>query len=140
MGLSAAGYNLMAKLRLTSSGIVDIDFTGSRLTSGGLVQGSPTGGGTTVAVPDIVGDTAAVADGKITGAGLVVGTVTGDIDPVIAQNPAAGTQVALGSAVDYTLTTGSGAQYLFMGSLPVNDVRVGGNTCKIMLNDVQVWP
>lgn len=39
-----------------------------------------------------------------------------------------------------SLTIESNAQYLFMGSLPVNDVRVGGNTCKIMLNDVQVWP
>ena len=32
----------MSKIRLTSSGLVDIDFTGIRLTSGGLIQGSPT--------------------------------------------------------------------------------------------------
>ena len=32
----------MAKYRLTSDGLVDIDFTTIRLTSGGLVQGSPT--------------------------------------------------------------------------------------------------
>ena len=32
----------MPKLRLTADGLVDIDFTGLRLTSGGLVKGSPT--------------------------------------------------------------------------------------------------
>ena len=30
------------KLRLTSDGLVDVDYTGIRLTSGGLVKGSPT--------------------------------------------------------------------------------------------------
>ena len=31
----------MAKLRLTSKGIVDVDYSGIRLTSGGMVVGSP---------------------------------------------------------------------------------------------------
>ena len=33
----------MAKLRLVGGELVDVDFTGIRLTSGGLVKGSPSG-------------------------------------------------------------------------------------------------
>ena len=33
----------MSKIRLTSDGLVDVDYTGIRLTSGGLVKGSASG-------------------------------------------------------------------------------------------------
>jgi beta-lactam-binding protein with PASTA domain len=74
---------------------------------------SLTGGFTIAAtVPNVVGDTQAAATTAITGAGLVVGTVTsassstvpsGD---VISQSPAAGTSVAPGSAVNLVISTG----------------------------------
>jgi len=57
-----------------------------------------------VPVPGVIGLGATAADSAITGAGLIVGTVTGDLDPVISQNPSEGTQVSPGSAVDYGLT------------------------------------
>lgn len=59
-----------------------------------------------VAVPDVVGDTAAVADQVITGAGLIVGTSTGVLSDSIAigsvatQDPIAGLLVKAGSVVN----------------------------------------
>ena len=63
-------------------------------------------------VPNVVGDDETTAQGKITGAGLVVGSVTTDSSAsvpagdVISQNPPAGTVVALGSPVDIVVSTG----------------------------------
>ena len=65
-----------------------------------------------VAVPDVVGDTQAAATTAITGAGLVVGTVTtqasGTVPAgnVISQNPTAPTLVNLGSAVNLVVSSG----------------------------------
>ncbi|MGD1063625.1 MAG: PASTA domain-containing protein, partial [Terracidiphilus sp.] len=65
-----------------------------------------------VTVPNVVGVSQAVATTAITGAGLVVGTVStassstvasGD---VISENPSAGTSASLGSAVNLVVSTG----------------------------------
>ena len=72
-------------------------------------------GATTVAVPDVTGQTQGAAATPITGAGLVVGTVTTAASStvpsgsVISQSPAAGTQVAVGSAVNLLVSSGHGA-------------------------------
>jgi uncharacterized repeat protein (TIGR01451 family) len=67
-----------------------------------------------VSVPNVVGDTQAAAATAITGAGLVVGTITmaynstvasGD---VISESPVAGTLVAAGSAVNLVVSEGPG--------------------------------
>jgi hypothetical protein len=66
-----------------------------------------------VAVPNVVGEPQAAGTAAITGAGLVVGTVTqqssdavasGDI---ISESPAASTNVSSGSAVDLVISTGA---------------------------------
>ena len=57
----------------------------------------------TVSVPNIVGLTSAAADAAITDARLVVGTVGGEVDPVVSQSPLAGTQVLAGTTVNYVL-------------------------------------
>jgi RHS repeat-associated protein len=88
-----------------------------------------------------VGDTQAAATTAITGAGLVVGTVTtaasstvpaGD---VISESPVAGTSVASGSAVNLMISSGGGSPTLVSVSpnaaLPSNVVTVtitGANT------------
>ena len=65
-----------------------------------------------VSVPNVVGLTQSAATTAITGAGLVVGTVTQQSSAtvpagsVISQNPAAGTSVAAGSAVNLVVSTG----------------------------------
>jgi beta-lactam-binding protein with PASTA domain len=65
-----------------------------------------------VTVPSVVNDTQAAASTAITGAGLVVGTVTTASSStvpsgsVISQNPTAGTSVAAGSAVNLVVSTG----------------------------------
>ena len=59
----------------------------------------------TSVVPNVVGLTQAAAAIAITGVGLIVGTVTGTVDPVLSQDPVATTVVASGSAVDLTLTS-----------------------------------
>ena len=63
-------------------------------------------------VPDVVGQGQADAESAITSAGLVVGTITYIYDNVAAagevmgQNPAAGTPVLAGSAVDLVISAG----------------------------------
>jgi beta-lactam-binding protein with PASTA domain len=69
-------------------------------------------GPATTAVPDVVGLTLAAAESAITGAGLVVGTVSQQNDNsvpagnVISQNPVAATLVAPGSAVSLVVSLG----------------------------------
>jgi uncharacterized protein (DUF2345 family) len=66
----------------------------------------------TVAVPNVVGQAQAAATTAITGAGLVLGTVstassiTVPSGSVISQNPAAGTQINVGYGVDLVVSTG----------------------------------
>jgi len=65
-----------------------------------------------IAVPNVVGDTQAAATTAITGAELVVGTVTTASSAtvasgsVISENPSAGTNVSSGSAVNLVVSTG----------------------------------
>ncbi len=65
-----------------------------------------------VNVPNIVGQPKGTADTMITGAGLVVGTKTTqysdvcNVDIVMTQDPAAGTSVSAGSAVNYKYSLG----------------------------------
>jgi beta-lactam-binding protein with PASTA domain len=69
---------------------------------------------TTVAVPNVVGLTQTAATTAITGAGLVVGTVTQQASTTVAsgsvmsESPAAGTSVASGSAVNLVVSSGPG--------------------------------
>ena len=58
----------------------------------------------TVAVPSLIGQSQAAATASILAAGLILGTVTNAGAIVVSQNPAAGTQVALGSAVNFTMS------------------------------------
>ena len=96
--------------------------------SGSVISQNPTGGTSVapgsavsfvvstgpvpVVVPNVVNQTQAAATTAITGAGLVVGTVTTSSNPtvpagsVISQNPTGGTSVARGSAVNLVVSTG----------------------------------
>lgn len=65
------------KLRLTSSGLVDIDFDGTRLTSGGLVQGSQTSSGPSAALSGTVTGSITESD-VIAGNKTIILTLTGD--------------------------------------------------------------
>ena len=68
-----------------------------------------------VAVPNVVGDTSTIATTAITPAGLTVGTVTTQASNIVAsgnvigENPAAGANVAPGSAVNLTVSNGASA-------------------------------
>ena len=67
----------------------------------------------TITVPNVVGDTQAVATSTITSAGLSVGTVTTQSSntvpsgSVISQSPVGGTSVAPGSAVNLVISSGA---------------------------------
>jgi beta-lactam-binding protein with PASTA domain len=69
----------------------------------------------TVALPNVVGLTQPAATAALTGAGLVLGTVTNQSNStvasgnVISQNPTAGTSVNAGSAVNLVVSSGSGS-------------------------------
>jgi beta-lactam-binding protein with PASTA domain len=74
-----------------------------------------------VAAPGIVGDTQAVASAKLAAAGLEVGVVsqlnhpTVPVGVILSQSPPVGTNVAVGSAVAMTISTGA-------SSVPVPNV------------------
>ena len=76
-------------------------------------SGPPHHATTTVIVPNVVGDTRTAASSAITGANLVVGTVTIESSTkvasglVISQTPAAGASVASESAVNLVISSGS---------------------------------
>jgi sugar lactone lactonase YvrE len=82
-----------------------------KLSGNGGLNGQPVG----VAVPNVVGLTQAAAATAITGAGLMLGTVSSASSGVVPQgsvaasNPAAGAQVSVGSAVRLLVSTGQAA-------------------------------
>ena len=86
-----------------SPGVQTITLTGT-----GATNGVPA----TVAVPNVIGQTQTAVSAPITAVGLAMGTVstsssqTVPAGTVISQNPAAGTQVAVGSAVNLLVSTG----------------------------------
>ena len=85
---------------------------GTNVASGSAVNLVVSTGPMQVAVPNVVGQTQAAATTAITGAGLVLGTVTQQSSStvasgeIISESPAAGTHVASGSAVNLVVSTG----------------------------------
>jgi beta-lactam-binding protein with PASTA domain len=87
---------------------------GTLVTLGSAVNLVVSTGPAQVAVPNVVGQTQAAAATAITGAGLVVGTVTtvrtsigaAASGRVISESPVAGKLVTLGSAVNLVVSTG----------------------------------
>ena len=75
-------------------------------------------GGSGTAVPNVVGLTQAAATNAITGAGLVLGTVSSAISNtvasgnVISESPAAGTSVSAGAAVNLVVSVGATCTYV----------------------------
>ena len=97
---------------------------GTSVAAGSAVNLVVSTGPAPVTVPDVVGQTQAAATTAISGAGLVVGTVTPQSSAtvpagsVISQNPAAGTSVAPGSAVNLVVS---------LGPAPVSGAGRGGS-------------
>src|SRR5712691_11266151 len=87
---------------------------GTQLATGSAVALVVSSGAGLRAVPNVVNATQAAATAAITGAGLTVGSVTTassatvPAGSVISQNPIAGTQVAIGTAVALVVSSGSG--------------------------------
>ena len=85
---------------------------GASVAAGSAVNIVVSTGPAQVNVPNVVGLTQAIATTTITGAGLILGTVTNQSSAtvpagdVISQNPIAGTSVDEGSAVDIVVSTG----------------------------------
>lgn len=67
----------MSKIRLTPSGLVDIDFTGIKLTSEGLVTGSPTAAAISATLTGTVTNSITEAD-IVAGNKTIILTLTGD--------------------------------------------------------------
>jgi beta-lactam-binding protein with PASTA domain len=87
--------------------------SGTSVNSGSAVNLVISSGPPPVTVPNVVGDTQAAATTAITGAGLVLGTLTLEssstvpVGDVVSQNPAAGTSANVGSAVSLGISTGN---------------------------------
>ncbi len=113
VGLVVGTVTTASSSSVPSGDVISQDpVSGTSVNLGSAVDLVVSTGPAQVAVPNVVGMTQAAATTSITGAGLVVGTVTmassnsvpsGD---VISQNPVAGTEVNLGSAVNLVISTG----------------------------------
>ncbi len=85
---------------------------GTPVAAGSAVNLAVSSGPSAVTVPNVVALTQAAAAAAITGAGLTVGPVTSAPSPIVpagsvmSQNPAAGTPLAAGSAVNLTVSSG----------------------------------
>jgi beta-lactam-binding protein with PASTA domain len=88
---------------------------GTQVSSGSAVNLIVSSGPAPVSVPNVVGDAQAAATTAITGAGLVVGTVTMQSSTtvaagnVISESPAAGTSVSNGSGLNLVVSSGPAA-------------------------------
>jgi len=121
----AAAQAALASANLTSSVTLECSDTvaagnvisqspaaGTSVPEGSTVSLTVSSGPCPVAVPNVVGQTQSAAAAAITAAGLTVGATTLQCNNtvpagnVISQSPAAGTQVAPGSAVNLVLSTG----------------------------------
>ncbi|MCX5633430.1 MAG: M6 family metalloprotease domain-containing protein [Phycisphaerae bacterium] len=131
---SGAGNNAGFRVRFRTTG-----GTSSRYAYIDNVQITGTAIPSTTTVPDVVGQTQAAAATAITGAGLVVGTVTQAYSDtvaaglVISQYPAGETIVLIGSAVDIIISLGPQARsisgYVMEPDVntPVEGVQIDAN-------------
>jgi probable HAF family extracellular repeat protein len=104
-----------------ASGLVisESPVAGTKVSVGSAVSLVISSGTSQVAVPNVVGSTQAAATTAITGAGLVVGTVTTQPSSTVASGPAAGTKVNSGSAVSLVVSSGAAAVTLQLNGAPV---------------------
>ena len=91
-----------------------------------------------VAVPNVVGKTQAAASTAITGAGLVVGTVTQQPSStvasgeIISESPAAGTDAASGSTINLVVSTG-GSRTGYGGGGGLDTLSLGALLAALMV-------
>ena len=119
-GLTVGSVAMQASNTVAAGSVISQSPTaGTMVANGSAVNLTVSSGPGTVAVPDVVGHTQADATTAITAAGLIVGTVTQASSAsvakgsVISSAPAAGTQVAPGSSVDLTVSSGPTPQYAY---------------------------
>ncbi len=99
---------------------------GASAVSGSLVALVVSTGPQLVTVPNVAGRPQAEAQNTVTGAGLSMGTVTGQCSDtaaygvVIGQTPAAGTEVAAGTAVNLAVSTGVSCETVWLGGIEGN--------------------
>jgi sugar lactone lactonase YvrE len=112
-GLTVGSITNMSSSTVPSGSVIsESPGPGSSVAQGSPVNLVVSSGPAQVAVPNVLGNTQAAATTAITGAGLVLGTVsmaTSNTVPsgsVISENPGAGTLVNIGSAVNLVVSSG----------------------------------
>lgn len=111
-GLVAAGYTPEDAMPILEEILANTEAILGALAAGGGSPGEELPPVALVAVPDLVGSTQEAADARLTSAGLL-GSYVMFADPspngtVLAQGPAAGTEVEGGSSVSVTVSSGPG--------------------------------
>jgi beta-lactam-binding protein with PASTA domain/6-phosphogluconolactonase (cycloisomerase 2 family) len=119
-GLTVGSVSMQASNTVAAGSVISQNpAAGASVASGSAVNLTVSSGAGTIAVPDVVGKSQADATTAITGAGLAVGTVTQASSAsvakgnVISSAPAAATQVAPGSNVNLTVSSGPSPQYAY---------------------------
>jgi beta-lactam-binding protein with PASTA domain len=112
-GLSVGTITMQASGTVAVGDIIsESPVAGTNVSSGSAVDLVVSSGPAPVSVPNVVGDTQAAATTAITGAGLVIGTVTMQSSAtvaagnIISESPAAGTSVSKGSTVNLIVSSG----------------------------------
>jgi beta-lactam-binding protein with PASTA domain len=125
-GLVVGTVTQQSSSTIASGGVIsESPAAGADVANGSAVNLVLSSGKAAIAVPNVVGDTQASATSVVTGAGLVVGTVTQQSSStvasgsVISESPAAGTDVASGSAVALVISSGpaAGGGYTVSGTV-----------------------
>jgi len=104
---------------------------GTSAASGSSVALVVSTGPAPVSVPNVVGDTQTAATTAITGAGLTVGTVTTQSNSTVAsgdvilEDPAAGANVASGSAVGLVISSGPPTPAVITGTVAAGTALTG---------------
>ena len=123
-GLTVGTITMQASSTVAAGDIIsESPVAGTSLSSGTAINLIVSSGPAPVSVPSVVTDTQAAATTAITGAGLVVGTVTMQSSTtvaagsVISESPVAGTNVASGSSVNLVVSNSSSSGYTVGGNI-----------------------
>jgi hypothetical protein len=123
-GLTVGTITMQASSTVAAGDVIsESPVAGTAVSSGSVVNLIVSSGPAPVSIPNVVGDTQAVATTAITGVGLVVGTVTMQSSAtivagnIISESPSAGTSVANGSAVNLVVSGSSLSGYTVSGTV-----------------------
>jgi 6-phosphogluconolactonase len=147
-GLTLGTVTMQSSATVPSGSVISQNpAAGVIILKGGAVNVAISSG--TIAVPNVVGLTQSAASTALTGAGLMLGTVTlassatMPAGSVISQTPAAAAMVVSGSAVDLSVSVGPPASYAYVpnaagGTISAYAINAQGQLTPLAISPIAV--